>query len=159
MNLALVIRDVGAYMDWEIRTNNDYLSSVVEDRPLPSITLGSRYKGTLLDKPLIWNIDLRGYFFDGKWNRLYRPEANLGAGWEWQYWDKFYIRAGIGDFLINGNLISKSEKYLSVFPFRITSGFSFDLSRSRQDLKLNYGIATDKAWAGIDQQIDLSISF
>jgi len=159
LNLALVIRDVGAYMDWEIRTSNDYLSSVVEDRPLPSIILGSKYKGTLRDKPLIWNVDLKGYFFDGKWNRLYRPEANLSAGWEWQYWDKFYIRAGIGDFLINGKMISKSEKYLSVFPFRITTGFSFDLSRSRQDLKLNYGIATDKAWAGIDQQIDLSISF
>lgn len=156
---SLIVKDIGACMDWEIKSINDYLSSVVEDRPLPSITLAGKYEGLLLEKPLIWNIDLKGYFFDGEWNQIHRPEANFCIGWEWQYWEKFYIRAGIGDFLINGKMIDKSERYMDAFPVRITTGFSWAFSNSIPGMRLNYGIATDKAWAGVDQQADLSILF
>ena len=144
-------------MDWEIES--DYYNNLVQDRPLPSIAIGSKYKAELMKKPLIWAVDLKGYFFDGNWKKLYRPEGIVNLGWEWQYWERFFIRAGISEFLLNGDLLNDRKAYFANSPVSITMGFSLDLSRYREGLKLNYAIATDKLWAGVGQQVDITMSF
>lgn len=71
----------------------------------------------------------------------------------------FFIRAGLGELLINGDLLRDHDNYLSSFPFKITAGFSLDMQRWRNGVRLNYGVSTDKLWAGIDQQIDVQWNF
>jgi hypothetical protein len=41
----------------------------------------------------------------------------------------------------------------------MTAGFSYDCSKVKKGMWLNYGVATDKVWAGIDQQLDLTLAF
>ena len=157
LTLALVIRDLFALMDWEV---DGYMgNSTIEDKPLPSITIASKYSDSLNHKPLIWSTDLKGYLFDGDWNKLEHQEAYLSTGVEWQNWKTFYIRAGLGDILLNGDIVHNTDQYFSEFFCKITAGFSVDLSKVRKGMLINYGMATDKTWAGIDQQLDLNISF
>lgn len=157
LTFSAIARDLGAGMNWEIES--DYYNNTVEDKPLPSFTLGSEYKGKLLQKPLIWAADLKGYFIDGNWKKLSRPEGHLNLGWEWQYWQSFFIRAGIGGFLLNGDLLNDTEEYFTNSPLSISAGFFLDLSKYREGLRMNYGISTDKLWAGVGQQVDINLSF
>lgn len=154
---SAVIRDLGASLNWEINSG-DY-NPIIEDKPLPSFTAASRYEGSLASKPLVWTMDLKAYIVDGQWKKLSHPEAQVCGGWEWRRWDSFYLRAGIGDLALNGQIINNTKEYFTDFPFRLTTGFSLDLSRCYKGLKLNYGMSTDKVWAGIDQQMDLTLSF
>ena len=157
-SVAALLRDVGAGMNWEINAG-EYVNSTVEDRMLPYLILASTLKRELMQRPFIWNIDFRGYIFDGSWERLPRPEAVVNTGWEWRYWEKFYIRAGVADLLINGDLVNDRQTYVDDFSIRLTGGFSLDLEKVKHGLKLNYGISTDKVWAGVDQQLDILLSF
>ena len=157
---ALIVSNLGASMNWEINSGySSLVSPVIDDRPLPVFILGNRYEGKLLDKPFVWTMDIKGYIFDGEWNRLGRPEGVINTGWEWRYWEKFYIRAGIGDILINGDLVSETGSYKGNSPARITGGFMLDLSKYRKGMKFNYGISTDKVWAGVEQQLDITLTF
>lgn len=157
LTLAFVVRDLFALMSWEI---DGYMgNSTIDDKPLPSFTLASSYCDSLNHKPLIWATDLKGFLFDGDWKRLSHSEAYLSTGVEWQNWKTFYLRAGLGDVLLNGGLFRSSDHYFSEFFCKITAGFSVDLARLRKGMLINYGVATDKTWAGLDQQLDLTIRF
>jgi len=156
--MAAVLKDVGASMTWSVNLNNGN-SAQIEERTNPSITLASKYQGSFLDKPLFWTMDMKCYLFDGKFKALERPQAVLCTGFEWRNWEKFFIRAGLGELLINGDLLRDRDSYLSSFPFKITAGFSLDMQQWRNGLRLNYGVSTDKLWAGIDQQIDIQWNF
>ena len=90
---------------------------------------------------------------------MYRPEAVIGTGAEWRRWDNFYLRAGIGDIELNRTIIDGEGRYANESSFQVSAGFAYDLSRVRNDLWLNYGVATDKVWAGIDQQLDITCRF
>jgi hypothetical protein len=157
LTLALVVRDLFALMNWEL--DDGAYSPTIEDRPIPSFTIASKYCDSLRHKPFIWTTDLKGYLVDGEWNSLSRPEAYLSSGVEWQYWKSFYLRFGLGDILLNGDITSNTEDYFSEFPCKITAGFSVEFSKFRKGMFVNYGMATDKTWAGIDQQLDLTLSF
>jgi hypothetical protein len=107
----------------------------------------------------LWTLDIKGYIVDGSFKRLERAEGVVNSGLEWRYWDKFYLRTGISEFLLNGDLLRDRESYFSSFPFKFSAGFCFDMSKYRRGLKLNYGISTDKIGAGIDQQLDVRFTF
>jgi len=156
LSLSLVAANLGSSMKWDI--NSDW-SPVIEDKPVPSFTFGSRYEGSLAKRPLIWTMDLKAYIIDGDWNKIPNPQMVVYSGWEWQRWDSFYIRGGLGDLDINGTILRDAAEYFSDFPVRITAGFGLDLSRYKNGLRLNYGVSTDKLWAGIDQQLDVTLSF
>lgn len=156
--MAAVLKDVGASMNWTVNLNNGN-SAQIEEKGLPSLTLASEYQGRFFDKPLIWTMDLKGYLFDGEFKILERPQGVFSTGFEWRNWEKFYIRAGLGELLINGDLLRDRDSYFSSFPIRITAGFSLDMQRLQNGLRLNYGVSTDKLWAGIDQQIDVQWNF
>lgn len=156
--MAAVLKDVGASVNWTVDLNSGN-SAQIEERSLPSITLASKYQSKLLNKPLFWTIDVKGYLFDGKFKILDRPEGVVNTGFEWRNWEKFFIRAGLGELLINGDLLRDRDSYFSNFPFKITAGFSLDMQRLHKGLKLNYGVSTDKLWAGLDQQVDIQWIF
>lgn len=157
LTIAAVMKDLGAFMKWAVDKGGS--SVQIEDRPLPSLTLASEYQATMRKKPLIWTLDIKTYFLDGHLKILERPECVLNTGFEWRNWDKFYLRAGLAEFLLNGDLLRDSDSYFSNFPVRITAGFSWDMERLHKGLRLNYGVSTDKLWAGLDQQIDVQWDF
>lgn len=157
LTLALVVRDLFAMMNWQL--NDGANSTTIEDRPIPSFTIASKYSNSLRHKPFIWTTDLKGYLVDGEWNSLSRPEGYLSSGVEWQYWKSFYLRFGLGDILLNGDITSNTKNYFSEFPCKISAGFSAELSKFRKGMFVNYGMATDKTWAGLDQQLDLTLGF
>ena len=155
LTIGLVVRDLFSLMTWEL-TDETY-SPTIEDRPLPSFTCATSYTDSLMHKPLKWNTDLKGYLFDGEWEKLERPEAYLSTGAEWQTWKTLYVRMGLGDILLNGDMFT--DEYSSDFFCKITAGLSVDLSKIKKGMVANYGVATDKTWAGLDQQLDVTFSF
>jgi len=157
LTFGLVIRDMFSLMTWELE--DESYSPTINDRPLPSFTLASHFSDSLFHKPLIWNTDLKGYMFDGEWNKLERPEAYLSTGFELQNWKTFYIRLGLGDILLNGDIFRDTDSYFSEFFCKITGGFSLDLANLRKGMVLNYGFATDKTWAGLDHELDVTFRF
>jgi hypothetical protein len=156
LSLAFTGRNLGASFVWETE-NGYYISS--DDRPLPKLTVGVKYNGALLKKPLLWRADLMGNLFDGKFRKLERPQAQFCMGWEWQYWEQLFLRAGIGDILFNGDMAKDSRRYRDESSMRVTLGCSFDASKRVKGLKINYGVSTDKVWAGLDHQLDCIYTF
>jgi hypothetical protein len=154
--LGAVMKNLGAGMEWQMGD----LAPLVVDRPLPSLTIGSRYAAVLAGKPLIWTLDCVGYVFGEVWEQSGNAEAVLSTGAEWRRWDNFYVRAGIGDVPINGSMFRGEEHYSRQLGMRLTAGFSYDISRRvRKGLWVNYAAATDKVWAGLDQHLDVTMSF
>lgn len=160
LDLAVVLKNVGTTMTWNLSSADSYDYSLpVDDRVLPSLLLGSALQRTLYGKPLLWKLDMRCSVFDGSWKRLGRPEVALSTGLDWRYWQMVSLRAGVGDLLLNGDIVSDSREYGRTFSCRITAGAAFDLSRMHSGLVCNYGVSTDKVWAGIDQQLDITYTF
>jgi len=155
--LTAVAQYLGADMLWEIQTPGYNL--LIEDRPLPSLTFGSRFETVLLERPLIWRCDARVYALDGDFKMLEKKELQLSNGIEWRYWDAFYLRAGIGEIPFNTDIYRDRETYREEFGMRVALGFSLDCAKLQKGLKLNYGLSTDKVWAGVDQQLDLTYTF
>jgi hypothetical protein len=145
-------------MDWNFESSYNF-NIPAEDNFLPSFIFGSSYTSTIGDRPFIWNTDIRCYLFDGEWNKLPRPEIAFSNGFEWQYWKTLYLRMGIGDLLLNGDITENSKRYRRDFSFRLSGGISADLQKIRKGMRLNYGLCTDKIWAGVDQQMDVTLSF
>jgi hypothetical protein len=156
--LAAVASNLGAKLHWEIYSA-DGLSPTVDDPILPAFIAASAFTGSLYGKPLQWNCDVRGYLVDGAWELLDHAEAVVNNGVEWRYWERFYVRAGIGDIAINRDLAAHTRAYFDDFSMRLSAGFSADLARLKPGLRFNYGVSTDKVWAGIDQQLDITYVF
>ncbi len=156
LSLALTGRNLGAAFVWETESGY-YIAS--DDRPLPKLTVGAKYTGELLKKPLLWRADLMGHLFDGKFRKLDRPQAQFCMGWEWQYWEKLFLRAGIGDILFNGDMVKDSRRYRDESSMRVALGCALDASKRIKGLKINYGVSTDKVWAGLDHQLDCIYTF
>ncbi len=153
---AAVLKNIGANMEWQM---GDY-APLVTDQPLPEIILGGSLLTSLAKKPLLWLIDCKAYVLNNKQRQLDHNEAVISTGAEWRRWENFYVRAGIGDVAVNSSIFRDSKQYSREFGMRITAGFSYDLSKKvRKGLWVNYGAATDKVWAGIDQQLDVTLSF
>ncbi|MBD3316097.1 MAG: hypothetical protein GF344_09940 [Chitinivibrionales bacterium] len=155
---AAALKGIIAGMDWEI-TGHSELNAHVKDRFVPTLTFASEYHGKLVDKPFIWSCDLVTYLMDGAWSKLDHPEVVLNNGFEWRGWKTFWIRAGLRDIAINGELLKKRDDFLRRNGFAVTTGFGLDLSNQVDGLVLNWAFATDKVWAGVETQLDAVLSF
>lgn len=124
-------------------------SQSISDTFLPVITVGSRFETKLNNRPFAIVGDVNGYVINGSASKLNKMNVRLNTGCEWKEWETFLLRAGIGDMLLSGDMFSP----------RFTLGFGADLSRVHKGLKVNYGLATDRVWAGVDQQADFSFTF
>ena len=177
LTLALAVRDfsplqilagapAGIAMNWQVSssTEQDYGSdegspTSLTDMVLPEFVIASSFHGLLAGYPLVWACDVNGYIVDGTFTRLYKMEAVLFTGVEWQRWNTFRLRAGVGDITINRDITSDWQYYWQNFAFKITAGFGVDLVAIRKGLTLNYALSTDKVWSGIDQKLDIVYGF
>jgi hypothetical protein len=153
--IAAVIQNMGADMEWQM---GDY-EPQVSDKPLRTIVLGSSYLTSLAQKPFLWVLDCKGYVFDSLFHMNDHPAAVINTGCEWRGWPTWYLRAGMGDLPLSGELFHDSNGYFKDFGMRFTAGFSHEISRFKKGLWINYGVATDKVWAGLDHQLDVTLSF
>ena len=157
--LALALRNIAAATDWQISSSYSSLNATINEKLLPEFVAASRLDKKLDGCPLVWTCDLTGYYYDGDWKPLPHADAVLATGVAWQRWKTFCVRAGLGDIEINRSLIQSAADYFDTFSLRLTAGFGWDLDLVHKGLKLNYAVATDKVWAGIDQQLDFGYSF
>lgn len=157
--VAVLMRNLGLSMDWELESSDPYYGSTqTSDKPVPELVLASRFVGRLLDRPFIWSSELVGYFVDGDWEQLPHAEAVLHNGFEWQAWETFSVRLGLGDITLNSSIYG-DEPYWENFTMRVAAGFAWDLRWVREGLWLNYGIASDKSGALFDQVLDITYTF
>jgi len=176
--LALIVRDVNPLqlltgapasidMEWQVSSSleQDYglgdegSPSLITDMVMPVFVLASAYHASLQGKPLMWTCDLNGYIVDGTFTRLDKMAAQFFTGFEWQCWSTFCLRTGLGDIVIDRDIVSDGGSYWRDFTFKITAGFGWELVKVRKGLVLNYAVTTDKVWAGIDQKLDLVYKF
>lgn len=159
LSYGLVLKNILAEFQWEFTDKN--FSPIYQDTLPASITIGQGLKTSLLDKPFIWTCDIVGYLFNSKFRPLERNHIVINNGFEWQKWKMLFIRAGIRDIALNSDIIHDSGEYGDHFTLAISMGFLLDLSAALKgkDLKLNYGVSTDKVWAGLEQQLDFVFSF
>jgi len=144
-------------MNWEV--GGDNFNYAIADKIVPVAIFSSQFQCKLYNRPLLWVSDLHTYVFDGDFSKLDRMEVRFNNGFEWKRWDSFFLRAGLGDFLLSQDAFSNSNSFWSNASPRITLGFGAGLSKIQKSLWVNYGIATDRVWAGVDQRIDFSYSF
>lgn len=144
----------GIDMRWEVGSSDNINAEIVENI-VPTITMSSQVDMKLDGRPFLWVCDVDGYAIDGEFKKLDHMEIRMNNGFEWKRWDLFAIRAGLGDVLLNRNVFSNSD---GLDP-RVTLGFGVDLSKVHKGLVLNYAITTDRVWAGIDEQTDLTLRF
>ena len=144
-------------MNWEV--GGEYFNYAIAEKIAPVAVFASYYTGKLDNRPFAWACDLYAYAVDGDFTKLERMEARLNNGFEWKRWDSFFLRAGIGDVLLNGNALSNSKGFWETFSPRFSLGFGTDLSKLQKGLWVNYGIASDRVWAAVDQRVDFSYSF
>lgn len=178
--LAFVLRDInllpdssgsfsGLAMNWQVSSSVEQASgssdggfgtpSTIDDLVPPAFVLASAFHARFFEKPLLWTCDLHCYITDGRFTRLDKMEAHLFTGFEWRRWEIFCLRAGIGNIVLNRDIVSDWDFYSRNFMFKIAAGFGWDLARVRKGLVLNYAVTTDKVWAGIDQKLDVVYKF
>jgi hypothetical protein len=145
-------------MNWEI-ASGDNLNAAVVDKIVPTAVFASRYEWSVAGYPFFWNCDLHAYVTDGDFTKLDLMEIRLNNGVEWKRWSRFVVRAGLGDMLLNRNVWTNSQNFSDEFAPRVSLGFGADLVRVHRGLRFNYGIATDRTGAGVDQQVEFSYSF
>jgi len=152
---AAVLKNLGAKMEWQM---GDF-SPLVEDQPVPTLVLGRSYATALAAKPLVWLLDVKAYALDGAGAPVDRAELVLCTGAEWRRWDNFYVRAGLGDLSFTSDLFRGVKNYAEDMGSQFTAGFSYRPSKKQNSLWINYSAATDKVWAGVDQQLDVCLGF
>jgi len=156
--IGLVVKNLGAGVT--VNTVGDYDYDIPLEAQFPPAAVAAAQVTTrLLGKPFIWTCDLSGYVFDGKFTKLDHPSAILDNGVEWQYWTQFHLRAGVKDIELNGDIIHNGQRYRDLFSCAVTAGFYLDLSSLVKGLSLNYALATDKVWAGVENVADFMYVF
>jgi hypothetical protein len=144
-------------LNWEV--GGESFNYAIAEKIAPVAVFASQLTSKLNNRPFLWACDLCAYAVDGDFTKLERMEVRLNNGFEWRRWDAFFLRAGIGDFLLNQDAFSNSKDFWDKASPRIAIGFGADLSKIQRGVWVNYGVATDRVWAGIDQRVDFSYSF
>jgi hypothetical protein len=173
LTLALVARDVdplqllsgkpaGISLEWQLSEANGDYPATETDMILPDFVLGALLRHHLFDRPLLWGIDIECFPVDGTFTKLNMMEAYVHTGFEWRRWQTFRLRAGLDDIVINRAMFSApgdGYDYWRDFSLRITAGFGWDIVKVGKGLTVNYCVATDKVWAGVDQKLDIVYKF
>jgi outer membrane receptor for ferrienterochelin and colicin len=153
LTLSASIKNLLARNSWQFHSYDDFAPAVDETVP-PLFALSSSHKFTLLERDFAWNADAVIYLIDGEGKYLGHPELVLAAGARWKFGDAIALRAGIGDIEISGGY-----DFWDSFSPRFAAGFSYALPKPRNGAVFNYAITTDRVWAGVDQQFDITVSF
>ncbi len=158
VTLAALLKNVGARNSWTISSDEGY-GQTIDEKMAPSIVMAGSYKGRFLDRDLLWNLDLVNYVFDSDWTLFEYPEMVISTGVRWDFRDDLLLRAGLGDIELSSELYRRSEQYRDGFSPRMSLGFTYRLDKWHQGLLFNYALTSDRIWAGVDQQFDLTLAF
>ena len=158
LTLSAGVKNLLSRNSWYLYSYDDFSPAVDETVP-PVFVFASSHKTSFLERELVWNVDAVSYFFDGEGKYLGHPEMVVAAGAKWKFSDDLFLRAGIGDLELSGELYRSGGEYWETFSPRICLGFSYHLQKLRQGMFFNYALTTDRVWAGVDQQFDLTVSF
>ncbi len=162
LGLALLVKNLGLDMDWSLNAEEqgfEYSYAQVKDSPLPEFVLASRFQTTLLGRPFVWASDLSGWVVDGDLHVLDHPQGVWNNGVEWQFWDTFCFRLGIGEVPLEGSFVNDSKQYWEAFTMRVSGGFGWELRKLREGLQVHYAISSDKVGSLFDQALDITLTF
>ncbi len=154
---AVMVQHLGASGEWQF--SDGELGSAVADNIPPTFILASSSGLTLLAKPCIWTCDFRITAIDNAFKKLERSTLVISNGFEWRGWKEVALRGGIGDLSLDSDIFQNASSYRDNFTLSVSAGIELDAARILKGLMLNYGIATDKVGAGINQQLDCVYSF
>jgi hypothetical protein len=158
LTLSASVKNLLSRNSWQIETGDAFAAAVEEVVPLV-FGLASSHKTALLERELIWGADAAIYLIDGEGEYLGHPEMVLAAGARWKFTDAITLMAGLADVELSGGVIRENSGYWDGFSPRLAVGFSYGLSRWMRGAAFNYALTTDRIWAGVDQQFDLTVSF
>jgi len=158
LTLSGGIKNLMRHNSWFIIHDSEF-NSVIDETVPPIFVIASSHKTSLFERELVWNVDAQNYFFDGEGKYLGHPEMVIAAGAKWQFIDELALRAGIGELDISGGMRRGTREYWETFSPRIALGFSYELKKFKQGAFFNYALTTDRIWAGVDQQFDITVSF
>ncbi|GBU20539.1 hypothetical protein R80B4_00417 [Fibrobacteres bacterium R8-0-B4] len=151
LTLSASIKNLMSRNSWQYSVYDEYAQAIDEVVP-PVFVLSSSGKTTLWERDLTWGAEASLFLIDGEGNYLGGPEAVAAAGAAWKFSEAITLRAGIAD-------IELSSETAESFSPRITFGFSYALPKMCRGAVFNYAIMTDRIWAGVDQQLDVTVSF
>jgi hypothetical protein len=158
---GFVLKNLLGSYDWAFKNKYGGLDAMMNDTLPAVMTLGQEMTSAILGKPFIWTCDLSGYFFNGFFRPVSHIHLVVNNGFEWQRWEQFHIRAGIRDITFNRDFFTHASRYWDRFSAGVSIGFMVDLTDALRGkrVKFNYGLSTDKAGAGLDQQLDFIVAF
>ncbi|MCL2218591.1 MAG: TonB-dependent receptor [Chitinispirillia bacterium] len=156
LTLSVTVKNLlaGSRNDWVIDSFNDF-SPIIEEVFPPIFVLSSSHRTKLLERELVWSADAEIYLFDGQLKYTGHPEILAAAGARWKFTDDIILRAGLADIGLYGDIFGDSYGFAP----RFTAGFSYSLSMWMKGAFVNYALMTDRIWAGVDQQFDITVSF
>jgi len=153
LTLSASVRNLLSRNSWQMETGDAFSAAVDETVP-PVFVLASSHKTALLGRELIWGADAAIFLIDGEGKYLGHPEAALASGARWKFTDAITLMAGLADIELAGG-----ADYWDGFSPRFAAGFSYALPKWARGAVFNYALATDRVWAGVDQQFDITVSF
>jgi hypothetical protein len=154
LTLCASVKNLLSRNSWRIASYDGDFPPIIEETVPPILVFASSHKLTLLERELVWSADAAVYLFDGEGAFIGSPELVIAAGARWKFTDGITLRAGIADIEISGGY-----GYWDSFSPRLALGFSYSLPKLRKGAAFNYAVTTDRIWAGVDQQLDLTVSF
>ena len=149
--LSASIKNLMSRNSWQYGFYDEYSQAIDETVP-PIFVLSSSRKTTLLERELTWGADIALFLIDGEGRYLGGPEAVAAIGAAWKFGEAVTLRAGIAD-------VELSSETAESFSPRITFGFSYALPTLGKGAAFNYAVMTDRVWAGVDMQMDVTVSF
>jgi len=158
LTLSASIRNLLYRNSWGFYSYGDFAPANDETVP-PVFVLSSSHRLTLLERDFAWNADAVIYLIDGEGRYTDHPEVVIAAGARWKFSDAITLKAGIADVELAGDLFTGENGYRDSFSPRVAAGFSYSLSKLRRGAQFNYSLMTDRVWAGIDQQFDITVTF
>jgi hypothetical protein len=151
LTLSASVKNLLSRNSWNYSSYDEYTQQIDETVP-PVFVFSSSHKTTLLERELTWGADAALFLIDGEGRYLGGPEAVVAAGAAWKFSEVIALRVGIAD-------IELSSETAESFSPRVTFGFSYSLPNLRKGAVFNYAVMTDRIWAGVDQQLDITVSF
>jgi hypothetical protein len=157
LTFSASVRNLMSRNSWHIESFDGFSPAVDEAVP-PIFCFSSSHRLKLLERDFVWSADAAIYLIDGEGAYLGHPELVLAAGARWKFTGELTLKAGVADLEFSGGFFRGDDEYWNGAAPRIALGFSYGLWEWKGVL-FNYAIMTDRIWAGIDQQVDITISF
>lgn len=159
---GLIAKQIFGSLKWSIsrEETGTFNHEVIDTLPI-ILTLAQQYNGKIKEYPFIWSTDISAYLINSNFKPLRHGHLLIDTGLEWQRWEALFLRFGIGDFELNSEIFKDDSNYGDYFSLNYTLGFGLNLEKflKNKNLTVNYGIALDKVFAGLDQQLDVILKF